>query len=44
MNEIYISNVIHDHFSDINSIEIRVDISNYMDKYNIYNKGIFTKT
>ena len=44
MSEISITRTIYEHFDDIGDTEIRQNIFMYMEKYNIGNKGISTKT
>ena len=44
MSEISITRTIHEYFDDIEETEIRQNIIMYMEKYNIGNKGISTKT
>ena len=44
MNEISITKTIYEYFDDIGDTEIRQNIINYMQKYNIGNKGISTIT
>jgi hypothetical protein len=44
MNEILITNTIFKYFNDINETEIRQNIIMYIEKYNIGNKAISTKT
>jgi len=44
MTEISITRTIHEYFDDIGDTEIRQNIIMYMQKYNIGNKGISTKT
>lgn len=44
MNEILITNTIFKYFDDINETEIRQNIIMYMEKYNIGNKAISSKT
>jgi putative component of toxin-antitoxin plasmid stabilization module len=44
MTEISITRTIHEYFDNIRDTEIRQNIIMYMQKYNIGNKGISTKT
>ena len=44
MSEISITRTIYEYFDDIADTEIRQNIIMYMEKYNIGNKGISTKT
>lgn len=44
MTEIFITRTVYDYFDDIHDTEIRQNIILYMEKYNIGNKAISTKT
>ena len=44
MTEVLITRTIYEYFKDLEDTEIRQNIINYMEKYNIGNKGISTKT